>query len=316
MHSFVQNKAMYKTSLLPALIVSIIIFSSSTSFAQIVLKTPHVNSVLFTGKGLAQPLIVGLGGSEGGNAWAGSHWKKTRDQLLEKGYAFLALGYFAATGAPDSLDRIAVEDIHRAIMTAASTPGIDKNKIAIIGGSRGADLALLLASYYTGIRCVVGIVASNCVFPGNTSNLNTSSWTWRNKPLPFVPVNEAAVPFLMRGDLRETFATMLKDSSAAEKAAIHVERINGPVLFLSATKDEISPSTPMAENMMAVLKNNHFKYHYAHIAVEGGHTAPLQYMNVVIDFIEKYFPVQQQPGCSKPPPAGDGELTRLYYLIL
>ncbi|MBK8369691.1 MAG: hypothetical protein IPL10_20590 [Bacteroidetes bacterium] len=40
---------------------------------------------------------------------------------------------------------------------------------------------------------------------------------------------------------------MLKDTIAAEKSFIKVEQINGPILLLSATKDEICPSTPMAE---------------------------------------------------------------------
>ncbi|MBK8369692.1 MAG: hypothetical protein IPL10_20595 [Bacteroidetes bacterium] len=41
---------------------------------------------------------------------------------------------------------------------------MNSEKIAIIGGSRGADLALLLGSYYSDIKCVVGIVASNVTF--------------------------------------------------------------------------------------------------------------------------------------------------------
>jgi len=57
------------------------------------------------GKGNKQPLIVGLGGSEGGNAWSSNYWKKTRDQFIEQGYAFLAIGYFRANGTPDTLQK-------------------------------------------------------------------------------------------------------------------------------------------------------------------------------------------------------------------
>jgi len=270
------------------MLVLLLILSADT-FAQITLQTPDTESVLYLGKGKKQPLVVGLGGSEGGNAWASDYWKKTRDQFIEKGYAFLAIGYFGADGTPDTLNKIAIENVCNAIKTAAKNKHIDKNKIAIIGGSRGADLALLLGSYYKDITCVVSIVGSNAVFPGHTDHFSTSCWTYQNVELPFVPVNDEAVPFLMKGDLRGTFEAMLKDTLAVEKAAIKVEHIQGAVLFLSATKDEICPSTPMAEMMMKRLKNNQFNYTFEHKAIEGGHAAPLEHFDLIFEFLESNF---------------------------
>jgi dienelactone hydrolase len=220
------------------------------SFAQIALNTPNVESILYLGKGKSQPLIVGLGGSEGGNAWASDHWKETRDQFIDQGYAFLAIGYFGAKGTPAILEKIALEDIHHAIITATDNSKINAAKIAIIGGSRGADLALLLGSYYADITCVVGLVPSHVAFPGHTDHFTTSCWKFQDKELPFVPVNEEAVPFLLKGDLRKTFEAMLMDTMAEENALIKVENINGPILFISATEDEICPSTPMSEKMV------------------------------------------------------------------
>ncbi|TDE17124.1 acyl-CoA thioester hydrolase/BAAT C-terminal domain-containing protein [Dyadobacter psychrotolerans] len=270
------------------LLVSMLILSANT-FAQIFLQTPNVESVLYLGKSENQPLIVGLGGSEGGNAWTSDHWKKTRDKFLEKGYAFLALGYFGASGTPDTLNKIAIEDVYNAIKIAGNNSYVNKDKIAVIGGSRGADLALLLASYYKDINCVLSIVGSNVVFPGHTNHFSTSCWTYQNKELPFVPVNDPAVPFLMRGNLRGAFEAMLNDTLAAAKAAIKVEQIKGPVLFLSATKDEICPSTPMAEMMVERLKSKNFSYHFEHKAIEGGHSEPLKYFYLIFDFLETNF---------------------------
>ena len=262
---------------------------SAPAFAQVTLPTPNVESVLYVGKNKNQALVVGLGGSEGGNAWASDYWEKTRNQFIEKGYAFLALGYFGGTGTPDTLNKIAIEDIYNAIKIASKNKLIDKRKIAIIGGSRGADLALLVGSYYKDIDCVVSIVGSNAVFPGHTNHFSTSCWTYANKELPFVPVNEAAVPFLMKRDLRGTFEAMLQDTLSVEKASIKVERIQGAVLFLSATKDETCPSTLMAEMMTARLKNKKFRYHYEHKALEGGHTEPLKHFDIIFNFLETYF---------------------------
>lgn len=271
------------------LIFGLLLIISSNSFAQTILETPNVESKLYVGDGKNQPLIVGLGGSEGGNAWTSDYWKKTRDQFIEKGYAFLAIGYFGAKGTPDKLEKIAIEDVHYAIEVAKKNKKINKENIAIIGGSRGADLALLLGSYYDDIKAVVAIVASNVTFPGNTNHFTTSTWTYQNKELPFVPVNDEAVPYLMKNDLRGTFEAMLQDSIAEEKALINIEKINGPILLISATKDEISPSTPMAEKMITRLKTYNFKHKYEHIAIEGGHSAPLKHFDLVFKFLETNF---------------------------
>ena len=271
------------------LIFGLLLIISSNSFAQTILETPNVESKLYVGDGVNQPLIVGLGGSEGGNAWTSDYWKKTRDQFIEKGYAFLAIGYFGAKGTPDKLEKIAIEDVHYAIEVAKKNKKINKQKIAIIGGSRGADLALLLGSYYDDIKGVVAIVASNVTFPGNTNHFTTSTWTYQNKELPFVPVNDEAVPYLIKNDLRGTFEAMLQDSIAEEKALIKIEKINGPILLISATKDEVSPSTPMAEKMITRLKTYNFKHKYEHIAIEGGHSAPLKHFDLVFKFLETNF---------------------------
>lgn len=276
------NRSKYITLLL------MLIFSANT-FAQITLQTRNIESVLYLGKNKKQSLIVGLGGSEGGNAWTSDYWKKTRDQFIEKGYAFLALGYFGAKGTPDTLNKIAIEDVYHAIKMATKNKFINKNQIAIIGGSRGADLALLVASYYKDIKCVVSIVGSHAVFPGHTNHFSTSCWTYQKQELPFVPVNEEAVPFLMKGDLRGTFEAMLKDSIAVEKASIKVENIKGPILLLSASKDEICPSTPMGERIISRLKNKNFNYFYQHQIIEGGHAAPLNHFDLIFDFLKTNF---------------------------
>jgi uncharacterized protein len=273
-----------------AVITGLLFITSSTLFSQIVLNTPGVESKLYISDSSSnRPLIVGLGGAEGGNAWASDHWKTTRDEFLKKGYAFLAIGYFKAKGTPGMLDRISIDQVHDAIAEAAKNPGINKGRIAIIGGSRGGDLALLTGSFYKDIRAVVAIVPSHVSFPGNTDHFTTSSWTYEGKALPFVPVSEAAVPSLIKHDLRSTFEIMLKDTVAEQEALIKIENINGPVLLISATHDEICPSTPMCDKMIKRLEEKKFVHHYEHIAVEGTHTAPLKEFGKVFEFLEKYF---------------------------
>ena len=258
-------------------------------YAQDTLQVKNIEAILYSGEGSNLPLVVGLGGSEGGNAWASNHWKATRNQFLQKGYAFLAIGYFGSEGTPPILNKIELEDVHNAITLALSNAKVAKGKVALVGGSRGADLALLLASHYHYISCVVALVPSHAVFPGHTQEFNTSCWTYQGKELPFIPVNEEAVPFLIEGNLRGTFEAMLKDTLAEQKALIKVEKIKGPVLLLSATRDEVSPSTPMSEKMISRLRAYQFPYPYKHLAIEGGHAEPLKHFDQVFRFLDENY---------------------------
>ena len=37
---------------------------------------------------------------------------------------------------------------------------------------------------------------------------------------------------------------------------------------------------------------NNYKYIIEHIAIEGGHAAPLEHFHLVFNFLEKHFPVR------------------------
>lgn len=277
------------TTIIAVGILTIIIIASGTN-------TPpenqgKVQSILFVGNGENQPLVVGFGGSEGGNAWASDQWKPVRQKFIKSGYAFLAVGYFGAEGTPEHCDRISIDAVHQAIVEAMKSPKVHDHRIAVIGGSKGSELALLLASYYSDINCVVALAPGNCAFPALTFGASTSAWRYQNKEVPFVPLPWAAVPSILTRDLRSAFEIMLEDKEAVEKARIRVENINGPILLVSARKDEMWPSTEMSNEIVERLKEKQFQYAYEHIADEGGHTEVLDYFDTVLAFLEKNFKV-------------------------
>lgn len=260
---------------------------SLSCLSQDTLPVKNVQAILYSSAETEPLLVVGLGGSEGGNAWASRHWKPTRDAFLAKGYAFLAIGYFGCPGTPAVLDQIAIDQVHAAI--AAAKTKTKAKKTAVVGGSRGADLALLLASYYPDINAVVALSASNAVFPGHTQTFTTSCFTFNGQPLPFVPVNEKAVPYLMERNLRRSFETMMEDSAAVEKAMIKVENSRAPILLVSATDDEIIPAVPMGNAMMERLKAHQFGYATELLVVEGKHAAATQHFEKVFLFLDTHF---------------------------
>jgi len=257
-----------KISIIKMLIVFLLLTVSENIIAQVEISSPNTKGLLYLGEGVNQPLIVGLGGAEGGNAWSFKRWKNVRDQFIEKGYAFLALAYFGGEGLPDTLDRISIEDVHNAVLEASKNPKINNRKIIILGGSIGAELGLVIASYYKDIKCVICFLPSHVVFPGHKMSFSTSCWTYKGKELPFIPVNEEALQYVKKDDYRSAFEAALKNTVAEEKALIKVEKIKGPILLLSATKDEVWPSTPMAEKIVNRLKSKNYKYYYEHIKID------------------------------------------------
>lgn len=256
-----------------------------------------VATELFLGEGTGQPLLVGLGGAEGGNAWARSRWQGERDAFVKQGYAFLALGYFGMPGTPGKLDRISLDAVHDAILVAAGNPQVEGRCIALIGGSRGAELALTLASHYPDIKAVVAMSPGSAVFVGDSPAMETSAFTYHDKPLPYVPLPWGAVPDLLQHRMRPAFEKMLLDTVAVDAAAIAVEQINGPVYLMSATDDEMWPSTPMSDAMMERLQTNGFAYHHAHDVFEGGHAAPLKHFDRVHAFLDEFFRTDRAGGC-------------------
>jgi pimeloyl-ACP methyl ester carboxylesterase len=249
----------------------------------------QVDVELFVRDGGKHPLLVGLGGGEGGNAWASERWKPQRDRFLDQGYALLALGYFGTANSPEKLDRISLDGVHAAITKAAQDPRVDGRCIAVVGGSRGAELALLLASHYPDIKAVVAIVPGSAVFPALTDAMTTPGFSIHDRSLPFVPMTWSATPDLLVGNLRGAFETIMRDESAMQRAAIAVEQIHGPVQFVSAAQDEMWPSKEMADAMMRRLKANGFRHPAEHLVVQGGHAEPLDEFPKMEAFLQRHF---------------------------
>lgn len=136
--------------------------------------------------------------------------------------------------------------------------------------------------------------SSHAVFPGHTMEFITPCWTFEGKELPFIPVNDEAIPFMMKRDLRGTYEAMLKDTIAEQKALIKVENINGPILLLSATNDEIIPAVEMSQKMIFKLKNSGFIHPYEHIILEGSHEEPTKDFDKVFSFLETNFKTKKK----------------------
>jgi dienelactone hydrolase len=128
------------------------------------------------------PAVIVLGGSGGGVTPASSF----PGGLASRGYAVLALAYFGVEGLPPSLSRIPLEYFETAFDWLVTQPSVDPAHIGVLGGSRGAELALLLAAIDSRIRAVVAYMPSNVVWAGCCDRRDEPSWTINGRALVWV----------------------------------------------------------------------------------------------------------------------------------
>jgi dienelactone hydrolase len=212
------------------------------------------------------PGILVLGGAEGGDKWA----KDVAQRLAAEGYIALPVAYFHAPGLQDQLQLIPIERLKAGVDLLVRDPRVDPRRIGVVGLSKGAEAALVLASIDARIRAVVAGSPSDVVWQGIDRKAGTikSSWSVAGRPLPFVP-------FAACEDCRSLSALYVRSrgaSVAVAAAGIPVERIRGPILLFSSERDTVWPSEAMAVSLKKRLESHHFRYpvlswHYTN----GGH---------------------------------------------
>ncbi len=233
------------------------------------------------------PVVIVLGGFGGGVREGGA------EALASEGFAALALAYLGVDPLPRELVEIPLEYFAEAIDWLKAQPAVDAERIAVMGNSKGGELALLLgATYPEDVKAVVGYAPSAIVWQGTPSDRWTyrlyprSSWSLGGEPLRFVRFASplpSDTPQMMEYFLGEPTAIghifyerALKDRIDVAAASIAVEKINGPVLVISGTDDQMWPSTPLSEMAMERLKAHDHPFPYEHLRYEGaGHMITL-----------------------------------------
>jgi uncharacterized protein len=276
-------------------IVGIVVLFLIAIFFYVGWRTPSLSdnhgkmdTHLYLSEGEKQPLIVAFGGGSGGNDWERNYLKDKRDSLLAHSFAVLAIGYFKTENSPGSLDRISLNAIADTIISIAKrTPEIDTARIILMGASKGGELVLNLASRYSCFKGVIALSTSHVSFPAITISANTSSWMYNDGEVTYVPAPFKTIWPALKGDLLGAFSIMLEDTAAVTKAEIEVEKINGPILILSANEDEQWPATKMSEQLVERLKRRNFAHQYEHIVVKGTHIEPLNHFDKVYAFLDQ-----------------------------
>ena len=130
------------------------------------------------------------------------------------------------------------------------------DRVAVMGASRGGELALLLGStFLDDVAAVVAKVPSGVVWGGLTRDRvgHLAAWTVGGRPVQWLEGRHTAPDDLPQreGDMELTpaFNLLLAEASpqARAEAEIPVERSGGPVLLISGEDDAMWPSVTLSE---------------------------------------------------------------------
>jgi dienelactone hydrolase len=227
------------------------------------------------------PAVIILNGSDGGKRDCAAAL------LASHGYAALALVYFRGAsrkleGVPAALINIPLEYFEKAIGWLQERKDVDGEKLAVIGHSRGGELALLLGATFPAVKAVVAGSPSGFVHGGiKYSPTSLPSWTYHGEALPYIPYKSTFKEsmgffknFITRTPMtmREGFLKRMPDERMAEKVSIPVERTQGPILLIAGTDDRLWPADVYCEQVMERLSAHKFGCAYEYLSYEGaGH---------------------------------------------
>lgn len=214
--------------------------------------------------------VIVLGGGQWGDYWA-QHFAKN-DMVG------LSIPYTGREPLPRLPEEIELEYFKKAINWLAQQPEVNRNKIVVMGASKNAELALILASTFH--ESIDGVVAyapssvswSNTVLPYNSDELK-ASWKVKGIDIPYVPMDK------IKGDNSNTIDMLgywekgLQKTDFIAQASIKVEQIKGPILLISGNDDKVWPASKMADMIEKRLKENAFNYSFQNLKYDNaGHS--------------------------------------------
>ena len=217
--------------------------------------------------GRPRPVIVVLHGADGGVGAS----RRYGGKLASLGYAVVGLPYYSPNWGdyapppeipelPGSFIDIRIDQIAELRDWLRTRPDIDADRIALFGGSKGAEFALIAASRYPWITSVVAFAPSDVVWEGwGLETLEAegvrSSFSFEGQPLPFMPY-VGFVDGLLAGPGNADLLRIHEDGRAAHPereaaARIRVEDYPGAVMLVAGDADREWRSGWMARNVAA-----------------------------------------------------------------
>ena len=188
--------------------------------------------------------VVVLGGSEGG------YPDGLAALLASHGYLALSLPYFGAEGLPDELLEIPIETVVEAVAWLDDRSE-GSGDVVLFGTSKGAEGVLLASALSSRPAAVVAYTPSSVVWSCICEESTPSSWSWEGQGVEAVPPGADPRYDPEGGPIRPTVHYAYRKRAAPDVGVIEIERFPGPILLVAGGDDQLWPSAPMAEDLMA-----------------------------------------------------------------
>lgn len=199
--------------------------------------------------------------------------------LASHGFNVLSVAYFEEQGLPAKLAEIPLEYFERVFAWLMKNSITKGKEIQVLGVSKGAELALLLASRYSSITKVAAFAPHAYCFQGLNFK-NVSSWSYEGKSVPFIRLNNSIVfknvvsCFIKNKPFGFTY-TYKKAVDAAknrEAARIKIENARADILLFAGKQDNMWNSYDGCVQIIDDLKKHKFQNYYDFFAYEdAGH---------------------------------------------
>lgn len=196
---------------------------------------------------------------------AGSSGRVDADRarlLAAHGALAVAIRWFGGPGQPPGICEVPLETF-TAVVSALGRAGV--RRVGIVGLSKGAEAALLVAARDRRVDAVVAVSPSAYAWanvgPGRDGRDRPlrSSWTWGGEAVPFVPYDESWTP---GGPPPVAYAGVYQSSLAAhpERAAaaaisLAPGDVDAEVLLVAGGDDQLWPSERFARTLAATRRS-------------------------------------------------------------
>lgn len=190
--------------------------------------------------------------------------------LAARGFATLALAYFAYEDLPSQLTEVNLEYFEEATNFLLSHPKVQGPGIGVIGVSRGAEIALAMACFLKPVMAAICINGPTALFD--------ISVMYRDKVHTPTPSHPENIEFDRSGALRFCRYFVNHRDEWLPMSKLPVEQAQGQILFIVGEDDQCLDSKGLAEQALDQLKS-HGKNNGRMLACPGaGHLIEPPYM--------------------------------------
>ncbi|XP_065611852.1 acyl-coenzyme A amino acid N-acyltransferase 2-like isoform X2 [Cyrtonyx montezumae] len=171
--------------------------------------------------------------------------------LASRGFAVLALAFFAYEDLPKALTQLDLEYFEEAVELLLRHPKVRGPGLGVIGVSKGAEVALAMAAFLPQVVATVWI--------NGTSFLYGNPLLYKGLCIPSIPYQTECIRFTELGAMDNSAIFTDPRSPTCGASAIPVEKIRGKVLFVVGEADRSFNSKLFAQLAMARLPQDAYR---------------------------------------------------------